>query len=99
VPNALLPIITASVLYFGAVIAGAIGVEYVFSYPGLGLETLQALNNLAWVLCTSPEDKLRDGKRAVELAAKACELTDNGCMMTCTSGDSKCCDMIQSCCD
>ncbi|MGI9458235.1 MAG: tetratricopeptide repeat protein, partial [Aeoliella sp.] len=34
------------------------------------------LNNLAWVLATSPDDKVRDGKRAVELATKACELTD-----------------------
>jgi len=33
------------------------------------------LNNLAWVLATSPEAKLRDGKRAVDLATKACELT------------------------
>jgi tetratricopeptide (TPR) repeat protein len=34
------------------------------------------LNNLAWVLATSPRKKLRDGKRAVALAAQACELTD-----------------------
>lgn len=34
------------------------------------------LNNFAWMLATSPEDKLRDGKRAVEMATKACELTD-----------------------
>lgn len=34
------------------------------------------LNNLAWVLATSPDAELRDGKRAVELATKACELTD-----------------------
>ena len=34
------------------------------------------LNNLAWVLSTSPVDELRDGKRAVELATKACEATD-----------------------
>lgn len=33
-------------------------------------------NNLAWVLSTSPEEKLRDGKRAIELAKKACELTE-----------------------
>ncbi len=33
-------------------------------------------NNLAWVLATSPDDKIRDGKRAVELATKACELTE-----------------------
>jgi len=33
------------------------------------------LNNLAWVLATSPEDQLRNAKRAIELAKKACELT------------------------
>ena len=33
-------------------------------------------NNLAWVLATSPDDSLRDGKRSIELAKKACELTD-----------------------
>ena len=33
------------------------------------------LNNLAWVLATSPTDELRDGERAVELATKACEVT------------------------
>lgn len=35
------------------------------------------LNNLAWLLATSPDDKVRNGKRAVELAAEACRLTDN----------------------
>lgn len=35
------------------------------------------LNNLAWVLATAPEDELRDGKRALELALKACELTQH----------------------
>jgi len=34
------------------------------------------LNNLAWVLCTSPDDKLRDGKRAIEIATEACRLTE-----------------------
>jgi tetratricopeptide (TPR) repeat protein len=33
------------------------------------------LNNLAWVLATSPDDKLRDANRSLELATKACELT------------------------
>jgi peptide/nickel transport system permease protein len=46
VPNAMLPIVTASVLYFGFIIAGAVGVEYVFSYPGLGLLTVDALDTL-----------------------------------------------------
>jgi tetratricopeptide (TPR) repeat protein len=34
------------------------------------------LNNLAWVLATSPDEKVRDGKRAVAMATEACELTD-----------------------
>lgn len=34
------------------------------------------LNNLAWVLATSPDENIRDGKRALELAQKACELTE-----------------------
>ncbi len=34
------------------------------------------LNNLAWLLATSPDDALRDGKRAIELATKACEETE-----------------------
>jgi tetratricopeptide (TPR) repeat protein len=34
------------------------------------------LNNFAWVLATSPDDKIRNGKRAVELAKQACEVTD-----------------------
>lgn len=31
------------------------------------------LNNLAWVLSTSPVDELRDGKKAIELATRAAE--------------------------
>jgi hypothetical protein len=27
------------------------------------------------------------------------DMTDKGCKMTCTSGDAKCCQMIQACCD
>ena len=33
------------------------------------------LNNLAWLLATSPNEAIRDGKRAIELAKKACEET------------------------
>ncbi len=39
-------------------------------------EDESVLNNLAWLLSTSPEDALRDGKRAVGIAAKACELSE-----------------------
>lgn len=28
-----------------------------------------------------------------------CELTKDGCTITCTSGDQKCCEIIQKCCD
>ena len=34
------------------------------------------LNNLAWVLATSTDAKLRDGRRAIELATKACKETE-----------------------
>lgn len=33
-------------------------------------------NNLSWVLATSPNDSVRDGKRSVELAEKAAKLSD-----------------------
>lgn len=54
-------------------------------YPGAAADYAAALagdpdggyvlNNLAWLLATCPDDKVRDGKRAVELATKACERT------------------------
>lgn len=34
------------------------------------------LNNLAWVLATSPNDAIRNGKRSVELGERAVELTN-----------------------
>jgi len=34
------------------------------------------LNNLAWVLATSPDDAIRNGKRAIELATEAAKTTD-----------------------
>ena len=33
-------------------------------------------NNLAWIFATCPEPKFRDGKRAVELATEACEMSE-----------------------
>jgi tetratricopeptide (TPR) repeat protein len=35
-----------------------------------------AYDSLAWLLATCPDDKVRDGAKAVEYAATACELTD-----------------------
>lgn len=34
------------------------------------------LNNLAWLLATSTDEKLRNGKRAVELATEGCKVTE-----------------------
>jgi tetratricopeptide (TPR) repeat protein len=35
-----------------------------------------AYNSLAWLWATCPKEEVRDGKKAVEYAKKACELTD-----------------------
>ncbi len=35
---------------------------------------LTALRNLAWLLATAPQEELRDGRQAVQLAQKACRL-------------------------
>jgi Flp pilus assembly protein TadD len=34
------------------------------------------LNNFAWLLATSPDGNIRNGERAVQLAERACELTN-----------------------
>ncbi|PYJ03278.1 MAG: hypothetical protein DME25_12640, partial [Verrucomicrobia bacterium] len=38
-------------------------------------DMVEALNNLAWIRATDPNDDLRDGPEAVRLAERACELT------------------------
>ncbi len=48
--NALLPQITGLALALGTVVAGAIVVEIVFSYPGLGSLTLSAIQNRDYFL-------------------------------------------------
>lgn len=44
VPNALLPLVTLSAIQFGAVAGGAITIETIFSWPGLGLLSYEAIN-------------------------------------------------------
>ncbi|MGA3284482.1 MAG: tetratricopeptide repeat protein [Verrucomicrobiota bacterium] len=39
-------------------------------------DSSEAMNNLAWLLATCPDANVRDGARAVQLAGRACELTD-----------------------
>jgi peptide/nickel transport system permease protein len=45
VRNALLPVVTMSAIYFGFVIGGAITIETIFSWPGLGELGFQAINS------------------------------------------------------
>jgi ABC-type dipeptide/oligopeptide/nickel transport system permease component len=42
--NALLPVITLVALSLGFIIGGAITIEYVFSYPGIGLQIVEAID-------------------------------------------------------
>jgi tetratricopeptide (TPR) repeat protein len=39
-------------------------------------DSLEALNNLAWILATSPDAAVRNGAEAVPFAEKVCRLTD-----------------------
>jgi peptide/nickel transport system permease protein len=50
VRNAMLPTISQIALGFGFVIGGAVTVELVFSYPGLGLLTIDALDSQDYLL-------------------------------------------------
>ena len=45
VPNALLPLVTLSAIQFGAVAGGAITIETIFSWPGLGELNFTAIND------------------------------------------------------
>ena len=38
--------------------------------------SVPVLNNLAWLLATCPDDGIRNGARAVELAERACKITE-----------------------
>jgi peptide/nickel transport system permease protein len=44
VPNALLPVVTLAAINFGLVLSGAIAVETIFSWPGLGFATYEAID-------------------------------------------------------
>jgi ABC-type dipeptide/oligopeptide/nickel transport system permease component len=48
--NAMIPIITVLGLQFGALLAGAIVTETIFSWPGLGRLTIQAISNRDYYL-------------------------------------------------
>lgn len=48
--NALIPVVTVLGLQFGALLAGAIVTETIFSWPGLGRLTIQAISNRDYYL-------------------------------------------------
>ena len=48
--NALIPVLTVVGLQFGALLAGAIVTETIFSWPGIGRLTIQAINNRDYYL-------------------------------------------------
>jgi tetratricopeptide (TPR) repeat protein len=48
--------------------------DYELAFAGQSKDS-GLLNNFAWLLATSPDDKVRDGQRAVKLATQAAELT------------------------
>jgi peptide/nickel transport system permease protein len=50
VPNALLPTITITILSLGYVLGGAIVIETIFSWPGLGRLTYEAIGNQDYAL-------------------------------------------------
>ena len=49
-PNALVPIVTVAGLQFGALLAGAIVTETIFSWPGLGRLAVSAISNRDYAL-------------------------------------------------
>jgi len=49
-PNAMVPIVTVIGLQFGALLAGAIVTETIFSWPGLGRLTVSAISNRDYAL-------------------------------------------------
>jgi spermidine synthase len=52
-------------------------VEHLSKAVQLEPNQVTALNNLAWTLATDRDPRFRNGQKAVELAERACALTDN----------------------
>jgi peptide/nickel transport system permease protein len=44
-PNALIPLVTVVGLQFGYILGGAVVIETIFTWPGVGLFTIQAIMN------------------------------------------------------
>jgi Flp pilus assembly protein TadD len=63
-----------------AAVYGGIGdltnqVAHLRTAVGLKADSVETLNNLAWILASTSNENVRDGPEAVKLAERACELT------------------------
>lgn len=67
---------TSAIEDYEAAIAAMGNLEKVDSDEAQRSEAAGIYNNMAWVLATSPVDSVRDGKRALDYADKAAELSD-----------------------
>ena len=67
---------TSAIEDYEAAIAAMGNLEKVDSDEAQRSEAAGIYNNMAWVLATSPVDSVRDGKRALDYAEKAAELSD-----------------------
>jgi tetratricopeptide (TPR) repeat protein len=52
-------------------------IQYLSKAIELKPDYVEALNSLAWTLATDSDSRFRDGTRAVNLAERACRLSDN----------------------
>ncbi len=52
-------------------------VEHYQAALRLKADAPEILNNLAWLLATCPDDRIRNGAQAVQYAERACELTQD----------------------
>src|SRR5262245_63260212 len=53
-PNALIPLVTVVGLQFGYILAGAVVIETIFTWPGVGLFTIQAILNRDYPVVQAP---------------------------------------------
>ncbi len=67
---------SAAIVDYEAAVEAIGNIELIEADDQQKREAAGVYNNLSWVLATSPNDSVRDGKRALELAEKAAELSD-----------------------
>ena len=95
VPNALLPLVTLSAIQFGAVAGGAITIETIFSWPGLGELSFDAINDkdfpvlqgtfLVFSVGGDPRQPARRLPLLLPRPAGAGDVTDAASVATCCS--------------